>query len=576
MRKSTALALVAIAFGSIAVRLSPLWSFLYWGSDTGEYFSILRDLVRIGYLSSTYYGWGLTYPYFPGTFFVQAGLVDLGGLDVPTTLNLLVPILGALAVVPMFLIARRVAGDDRVALFATAFLAGAIPHVYTTAHAAPATLGDLLVLTGLVMFLRLRTDRRALAPLLLISATLIVTHHLSLYFFLLMVTAAIAIRGLSRPWDGSSGSRREVAFAVLLLAGTFAYWFGYATTFRGSILTDVDIQPWWLLLVAFFLGLGLLAALVVARKRVSWRYRPTFPNLSGAVASYAAAGGTIALVGVVTVFWSVPGTSFRVPPEGLLYFVPLALLMSFAASGRRFVDFERDGVHPNAWLLALLLSAVVGIALAPRVLIPYRHAEYLMVPLAIFAGVGVSRVLDLAGLRGGRRNAALAVCGALLVAAGFAGIPPPSTLAGWREGTIPAAIDPAYWARDHASGLVVSDHQGSSIVFGFGGINATWDRTRAPFLPESLPPQCAALTDPCAGLADIPSPSGVKDGTYIWIDRDMEAGVRLTPWEVAAPMDSRVVAKFNESPFIKVFDNGYARIYWIAWGCDTSMVATPC
>ncbi len=106
------------------------------------------------------------------------------------------------------------------------------------------------------------------------------------------------------------------------------------------------------------------------------------------------------------------------------------------------------------------------------------------------------------------------------------------------------------------SGLVVSDHHGSSTVFGFGGINATWDRTRTPF------------TDPVWDPADflgIESPSGVKNGTYVWIDRDMEAGVRLTPWETAAPMDPAVIAKFDKAPFIKVFDNGYARLYWIGW-----------
>ena len=32
-------------------------------------------------------------------------------------------------------------------------------------------------------------------------------------------------------------------------------------------------------------------------------------------------------------------------------------------------------------------------------------------------------------------------------------------------------------------------------------------------------------------------------------------------------MDPAVVAKFDDAPFIKVFDNGYARLYWIAWGC---------
>jgi len=351
-----------------------------------------------------------------------------------------------------------------------------------------------------------------------------------------------------------------VTFLGFLIAGTFAYWFGYATTFRDSILTDVSIRPWWILFVGFAMGLAVLAGLIALRRRIPWRYRPRVPVFRRLSASLAAAAGTLFAIGIITVLWGVPGTTVRVPSEGLLYFVPLSLLMSFSAAGRKFLDFERDGLSPNAWLVALLGSAIAGILVAPRVLIPFRHVEYLLVPFSIFAGVGFFRLLDLGRLRGRKRTMAFVAAGLLLAANAVTGIPPPSTLAGWREGTIAAALDPAYWARDHARGLVVSDHHGSTTVFGFGGINATWDRTRAPFLPEFL-------ADPFAGLSGIDSPSGRKDGTYVWIDRDMEAGLRLTLWETAAPMDPDVIAKFDSAPFIKVFDNGYAQLYWIAWGC---------
>src|SRR5438046_10207455 len=102
MRKSTALGLTALVLGSVAVRLSPLWSFLYWGSDTGEYFAILRDLVRTGAVSTTYEGWGVTSPYFPGMVFLQGGLAHLFGLDLPTALGALMPKFVVLAGGPMF------------------------------------------------------------------------------------------------------------------------------------------------------------------------------------------------------------------------------------------------------------------------------------------------------------------------------------------------------------------------------------------------------------------------------------------------------------------------------------------
>src|SRR2546428_750064 len=210
-------------------------------------------------------------------FFAQAGVVDLSGLDAPTTINLLVPVLGALAVLPMFLIGRRMTGDDRFALFAAAFLAGAIPVAYTTAHTAPATVGELLAVAGLLCFVRLRTDGRAMVPLLLVTATLIATHHLYLYFIRSMVFGAIVREGLARPWRWTAGAKREVMFASVLLAGTFAYWLEYATTFRESILPDVNIHPWWAFLALFPAGLLLLGGIIFARSRVAWRYRPRNP-----------------------------------------------------------------------------------------------------------------------------------------------------------------------------------------------------------------------------------------------------------------------------------------------------------
>lgn len=562
MRKSWAFALAGVLLAAITVRLSPLWSFLYWGSDTGEYFRILRTLVQTGRVPISYAGWGVTYPYFPGTFFLQAGAVHLGGLDIPTVLNLLVPVLGAFAVVPMFLVAAHITKDLRAALFAAAFLAGAIPHAYTTSHVAPATVGDLLALTGLLLFLRLRFDRTALIPILLVTGALIATHHLSLYFFIVMVIGTILVRGFARPWSPSPGTRREIAYASILLVGTFAYWFGYAETFRDLILPDVNVRPWWLLFAAFLVALALVGVLIYGRTKWTWRYRPSYPGLRRSALAYVAAVGTILIVGVVVVQVGVPGTNFHVPPSALAYFVPLTLLMSFSASGRPLADFLRDGAAPNAWLGALVLSAVIGIVAAPRVLIPYRHMEYLVVPFAILGGLGFFRLID-RGLRRSVRSAALAVCALLLGANLLTGIPPPSTFAGWREGTVPAALDAAYWARDHVRGLVVSDHQGSTTVFGFGGMDAGWDRTRDAFLGGSA-------ADPYAGLRNVPAPSGVQDAAYVWVDRDIMAGVRFAAWESAEPMDPAVVAKFGESPFIKVFDNGYARLLWIAWGCTPS------
>lgn len=563
MRRSTSLALAAIVLAAAAIRLSPLLSALYWGSDFGEYFGILRTLVATGAMPSRYLGWGSTYPFFPGMFFVQDGVARLGAVDLPTVLNLVVPVLGALAVVPIFLIGIEVTGDRRIALFAAAFLAGAMPHAYPTSHTAPATLGDLLAFATLLLFLRLGKDGRMALPLGLSTLALVATHHLSAYFLILMVLATIVLRGLVRPLEWTASLKREVAYAGFLLAATFAYWLGYATAFREYILTDVNVQPWWLLLAAFPVLLAVVAGILALRRRLAWRFRPRYPEFRRSSTMYALAlAFVIGLMGL-TVLDAIPGTGITLPASTFAYFAPFLVLVAFSAAGRRFFDFLCDGIGPSAWFLSLSVSALLGTVVATRVLIPYRHIEYLVVPVALLAGMGFVRLLDFSGAVGARRSAVVALCGALLIGNFAMAIPPPNFVANWNEGTMPRSLDGAYWARDHIRGLTLADHRASTTIFGFAGVNATWDTTTTPFFAPDF-------TQAMSGLVNVAAPSGRGNVSYVWVDADEIAGVQLRPWEPAVPMPAATVAMLSNPPFVKVFDTGYSQVYWIAWECDGS------
>ena len=563
MRRSTALALAAIVLAAVTIRLSPLLSSLYWGSDFGEYFGILRFLSLRASMPAHYLGWGTTYPSFPGMFFAQDALFQLGGLDLPSILSLVVPVLGGLAVLPIFLLSEEIVQDDRVALFVAAFVAGIMPHVYATSHTAPATLGDLLAFGALLLFVRLRRDPRASLPLVLVTAALVTTHHLSTYFVVLMVLGTLVVRGLLRPFVWNAATQREVGYAGFLVTVTFAYWFGYAAPFRNNILVDVNVQPWWLLFVGFAGLLALLAILVAARRRVAWRYRPRYPDLRYSLTMFGLALAFVYGLAAATILGAVPGTSVALPPVVLVDFAPLLILVAFSSAGRKFFDFLQGGTTAPAWFLVLAASALAGSVVATRVLIPYRHVEYLIVPVAILAGVGFVRILDLASSTGLRRTAAVATGCALLVGNFAFAIPPPSFVAGWNEATEPVAMDGVYWANGHLGGLVLADHMASTNLFGFSGVNATWDTAVTPFF-------AASWADARPGLVSVPSPSGTRDVSYVWLDRVETRGVELRVWEPAVAMSPAAIAKFGASPFIKVYDDGYAQVYWIAWGCDGS------
>ena len=562
MRKSTAFALAAVVLGSILIRLSPLLSFAFWGSDIGEYFTILRYLNVSGHLPTTYAGWGITYPYFPGMFLVQDAPALLGPIGVPAAVDLIIPVLGGLAVLPFFLIGTEVTGDERAALLAAAFLAVAMPHAYTTSHTAPASLGDLFAVTGLLLFLRLRRDARVLPPLVLVASAVILTHHLSAYFLLVMAFAAFLIRNLVRPVARTAGLGREAGFLAFFAVATFAFW-ASVPPFWDQVLRNVSLVPWWFLPASFPVLVALLAGLILVRRRSAWRFRPRQPDLRHAGVMLA---GTLAFLAVFCAFLAVgaiPATTITVPPAVLVAFLPFLVLLAFSAPGRAFLDFARDGLEVNSWLLALLGSTVVGILAAPLVLIPYRHMEYLVIPLGLFAAVGFVAMFDLLGPSARRKAVAFAAAGVLLAGNALIAIPPPSFVAGWQEGISPGVVNGALWARGYESGLLAADHRASTVFFGFGGINGTWDTTGAPFLAPTF-----AAAEP--GLAYVRAPSGNLRVSYVWLDQDTKAGVQLYPWETAQPMSPAAIAKFSESPFIKVYDNGYGQMYLVAWGCGGS------
>ena len=562
MRKSTGFALAAVVLASVFIRLSPLLTFTFWGSDIGEYFTILRTLNVTGRLPTTYAGWGITYPFFPGMFLAQDAPALLGGIDVPTAVDLIVPVLGGLAVLPFFLIGTEVTGDERIALLAAAFLAVAMPHAYTTSHTAPASLGDLFAVTGLLLFLRLRRDPRVLLPLALVASAAILTHHLSAYFLLIMIFAAFLIRNLVRPVVRDTGLAREAGFLAFFSAATFAFW-ASVPPFWDQVLRNVSLVPWWFLPAAFPVLVLLLAGIILARRRVVWRFRPRQADLRHASRMLAATVVFLGAFSALLVVGAIPSTTISVPPGVILAFAPFLLVLAFSAPGRAFLDFARDGLDVDSWLLALLGSAVVGMVAAPLVLIPYRHMEYVVMPLGLLAAVGFVALFDLLGRTGRRRAVAVAVAGVLLAGNALIAIPPPSFVAGWQEGISPNLVDGALWARGYAGGLLAADHSASTIFFGFGGINATWDTTSLPFLAPTF-----AAAEP--GLAYVRAPAGNLRVSYVWLGQDTKAGVQLKPFAPAVPMTPAAIAKFSESPFIKVYDSGYGQLYYVAWGCDGS------
>jgi hypothetical protein len=95
----------------------------------------------------------------------------------------------------------------------------------------------------------------------------------------------------------------------------------------------------------------------------------------------------------------------------------------------------------------------------------------------------------------------------------------------------------------------------SSMLFGFGGLNATWDSAYHTLHDD--------LNGSKDELRSVKAPSGDGRINYVLIDDVIEGGVALKQWQNAEPMSKEAKAKFNEPPFQKVYEGRGVDIYFV-------------
>jgi hypothetical protein len=565
------------------VLLAPGLSFVLFGSDTGEYARLTATLISTGHLpvggalSGGYTGWGFAYPDFPGIFVVGGAVAQSFGVEAASALAVSIPAVAALAVVPLFLLFRRIVPSETIALLGAGFATVALPRAFELAHPAPVALGDFLAVGGLWMWVESRRDARWLAALVPVSGALIMTHHLSTYFFLVSAWGGLLVLELYRPRAWSRRfPLRELVFASAVAAATVLYWFEYAVDFRGVWAPALSALPdglrWFgtspIPALASIAVAALATGLLVhARRRRTFRWdREVRSATDFGIARDAAGLSLILAAGLVTlVFVPLPPTGQRIDPLLLVLYLPYLVLIPFTAASRRRTTVSRLAPLALAWLTALGASAIVGIATASAVLLPSRHAEFIVIPVGLLIAVGIGATTARWGNPARRRTLATAGCVAVAALALNAAIvyPPPSLFGGFQEGY--TAGDAALWmwagsALAPGTG-VASDHRLSSTLFGFAGANATWQSTPALFVGTN---GSAAALELCGSA----HPRAVGPLRAVAVDETMRStGVALDPAQPAPPMSGPARTWLSQPPFLPLYENGGETVYWVDASC---------
>jgi hypothetical protein len=584
LRPETLLLLTGLALLLVFLALEPFLSYALFGSDTGEYYRLTVDLVTTGTLphGAAYAGWGSAYPDFPGIYLLAGGAA--GALDVGpyTALTVLIPVIAVLSVFPLFLLFRRLYPHDTVALLAAAIASLVMPRLFSIAHPAPLSLGDFLCVGALWMLVESRRDVRWYLPLSLTGGALIVTHHLSSYFFVVSALGGVFLLEMWRPglWSRRFPSR-ELAFIAAFITGTFAFWFYGTTTFVAKVL-DFALGDRTYIGFVLFEALGLLGVLLVAllirwrrgrpRSTRAWVRLPTDRSLARDAGALAVViFGAIAVVLVVPV----PGTSQATTLPAILWFAPVLALGILCAGSRRALSPARIGPFALTWVGALGFSAGAMIVLAlvapvfpgapslagiSSTLSPYRHVEYLFIPIALLVAVGAARLVTRLGDRNGRRAFAAGCLAVVVLLAANAAIvyPPQNDFDGFEEGLthgdaalwmwVGIAVPPT-WA-------VATDHRLSSMIFGFDGNPATWSSTPALFIGDNW-------SSAAAELRDVGTPYVNRPIAVVAVDSVMYTGVALDPSAPAHPLSPAAIAWFQGLPFVPLYENGQEVVYLV-------------
>ncbi len=389
--------LIIITFLAVIIRSIPAWTNAAWGCDFGIYYGLTNSLVNNQELFNPYYGWGGSYQYFPVLYAITGAAHWLTGMDVLTIMPKLAPIFGGLSVLIFYFVVYKLLGDRKIALLSSLFLAVMPFHVYQTSHASPLTLGHFFMMLSIYLFLKFREDNRYIFPLLISSTLLIMSHHLTTYFFLITLVFVVFVENASKKtWTDSL--KKDVVYILAISGMIFSYWIFIATpVYENFMRGGLRLGPIYLSsnysIFLFYILFVSMFGIIWLKRRFNLFIMREKPNAKTAIIRFTLIISIILLAMGVFSLVKIPWTNFTFTPLSIIYSLPLILIFAFGFAGIRYTRFIQNGDFIRGWVLAILLSFVYGIITNSSAILPHRHFEYLMAPLSIISIFGIRIIL---------------------------------------------------------------------------------------------------------------------------------------------------------------------------------------
>ena len=576
--------LILITGIAIVVRSLPAWMNAAWGGDFGIYYGLTSRFVENQQIFNEYNGWGGMYNYFPVLYIFSALGHWITGVDLLWVMPKIAPIFGGLTVCIFYFIVYELTKRRDLALLSALFLAVIPFHVYQTSHAAPLTMGHFFMMLSCYLFLKSMDQKKYLLPLMISTIFLVMSHHLTTYFFLITIFFIVIIKSMR---VDLRTMYRDVAYVLTASALTFSYWIFIATPVFSTFMNHGLSISSYFVIALFYIGLfgGLLSIAAMKKRNLSVLNKAKHSSLFHPTHSrrrallYFTAGFVFILCAeILFLFVNFPVSGLRMKPLSILYSIPMLLFIGFGCLGVEYLKQVKNRWFFQAWLLAILSSFIYSLVTVNTTLFPDRHVEYLTIPACLFAAVGVIYFFKLRERKMSfsykkqlsyptiQALFVLVVCG--LVFSNAVAVYPVYTSLEWMDESIPNETANAIeWINHHLDGnetLIATDLRLSKMIWA-EGINATFEETNDTWTCDTW----------VGCVKDFNAKEKQGRVTYVLIDdvmRDISVNVRVMQ---SVYMSNESYLKFSQEPFHLIYRNAtvnrlneeihWAEVYSVNW-----------
>jgi hypothetical protein len=349
--------------------------------------------VESNVLFPDYSGWGSSYNEFPVLYAITAFAHWLTGIDVLVLMSRIIPIFGGLTIAIFYFIVYELSKNQKIALLSSLFLSVLPFHVYQLSHASPLTIGHFFMMLTILMFIKFRKNTIYIIPLLISTSLLIMSHHLTTYFFLISIIFIFLLENsIKKEWTKTF--KKDLLYIIITSIIIFNYWAYVAkTVYNNFMRSGLNIFGFnfdaYLLIISFYLFLvGALIFIWIKRRYHLFREhkKPTFHINTWKFSIFIFTSTSILLI---FLFVRIPWTNFTFTPFALLFSFPLLVITSLGVVGFSYTHYVKNGYFFRGWIFGLMISLIFAIATNNTIILPHRHLEYIMLPLAVFAAYGI-------------------------------------------------------------------------------------------------------------------------------------------------------------------------------------------